>query len=106
NVATVRNTWIGRVISDPPVEHPNIRFVLDFDADAFPPLKGGMQLSGQVENSDGAKFVADTIARVPEKNLIRYVIEITEPTKATDLRARLKIGNSEVSETWTYTWQP
>jgi periplasmic glucans biosynthesis protein len=101
----VRDTRIGRV----PTENGrpwNLRFVIDFDGAAIERLPAKPALKAEVQCGEGAQFVADTVVKNPINSTWRLVIETTEPQKPVDLRARLKLNNTPVTETWAYTFQP
>jgi glucans biosynthesis protein len=102
----VRATRVGRVIEEPPKVPANLRFVLDFEGASMEALSAQEQLQAEVHCGEGGKFVADTVLKNELNGTWRLVIEITEPTKAVDLRAFLKHRGQPVTETWNYTWQP
>jgi glucans biosynthesis protein len=101
----VRSTRIGSVPQPPPAK-PNLRFVIDFAGEAMEALTAKQPLDTEVSNSEGTRFVADTVLKNELNGTWRLVLEFTAPEKAVDLRARLKRQGRAVTETWIYTWQP
>lgn len=103
----VRSTRIGRVVEDPPLDPPHLRFVIDFGGESIESLPASVQLQAEIHYGPEAKFVADSIVKNEVNGTWRLVIEIIEPLhQAVDLRARLKRQEKPVTETWTFTWQP
>jgi len=103
------HVWATRVGQVKPVvagQEPNFRFVLDFAGPAVERLSSREQLDAEVHCGDGAKFVATTVQKNEINGTWRLVVEITQPTKAVDLDARLMYHDRPITETWTYTWQP
>jgi glucans biosynthesis protein len=97
---------IGRVVVEPPKEHPHLRLVVDFGGEAVESLPAGVKLDAAVEYGKDVEFVTDNLVKNPINQTWRLVIEIADPGKAVDLRACLKRRGQPVTETWTFTWQP
>jgi glucans biosynthesis protein len=85
---------------------PNLRFVIDFEGEALRALSAREQIQAEFHHSEGTKLVADTVVRNDRNDNWRLVLEITKPSKAVDLRARLKRRGQAITETWMFTWQP
>ena len=97
---------IGRVVVEPPKEHPHLRLVVDFGGEAVESLPAGVKLDAAVEYGKDVEFITDNLVKNPINQTWRLVIEIADPGKAVDLRASLKRQGQPVTETWTFTWQP
>jgi glucan biosynthesis protein len=80
--------------------------VIDFDGPLMQKLSARDQLDAEVECSEGARRVADTVVKNEINGTWRLVLEITSPDKAVDLRALLTRRGQPVTETWVFTWQP
>ncbi len=97
---------VGRVVVEPPKDPANLRFVVDFGGQALEALTNQEQLSVESSFGDGVKFVADSLYKLEANGAWRMVLEIEDPGRAVDLKARLIHRGKPVTETWTFTWQP
>jgi len=102
----VRSTSVGDVVVEPPKEHPNLRFVVEFEGNNLPRLDSEERLRPEIVCGQGTELVNEALIRNNLSNTWRLVIEITRPTVAVDLRARLKFREQPITETWVTTWQP
>ena len=101
-LAHVRATRIGRTNGKP----PNLRFVVEFAGAAVETLPGTEKLDADINYGAGAVPVTHDLFKNELNQTWRLVIEIVEPRQAVDLRASLKRGARQITDTWNFTWQP
>jgi glucans biosynthesis protein len=106
NLGYVAASRIGRVVTVPPKDPSHLRFIVDFGGEAVESLSAKAQLTAVVEYGKDVQFINDSLVRNPFNQGWRLAIEIADPGKAVDLRAYLRRGNQQITETWTFTWQP
>lgn len=106
SLAQVSSSRVGKVIVEPPAGPPNLRFVVDFTPGSRTKLNKDSRPEHEVVVGQGAEIVAESLYFVEESQSWRLVIETTQPTRAVDLQAVLRIDRETISEYWNFTWQP
>lgn len=105
------NAWVvqsrrGRGFVRQPDGH--VKFVIDFDGPAIRPLDADAPLEVAVNVGAGGELVEQNVYRNRANGMWRVTVRLkrTDPTKAVELRALLRLKDATVSETWSYILPP
>ena len=81
-------------------------FVLEAAGDKLKQLPADAKLQLEV-SADHGKLVNQAITQNPETGGWRISFELApEGAKVVELRARIKLDDAPLTETWTYRWTP
>lgn len=109
NLATVNRTLIGWSAlpgeKNPPPRSER-RFAIDFTGSNLEGLSKGLPLSAKVETSSG-KLSDISVVRLPDDSGWRVVFRLQpEEDAPADIRAFLSLHGEQLSEEWSYVWNP